>query len=99
MRRNRDAARHHADACRVDEQFVGRATLDHLGVAGDDVHTRFSRNALHAGHHAPQGFQRKTFLKHHAARQIQRFGTADGQVVHRARNCQRADVTTGEEQR
>ena len=37
---------HHADARRVDEHAVAFAAIDHLGVAGDELHARrFGRTA------------------------------------------------------
>src|SRR5664279_1895935 len=47
LARNFNAGRHHADAGGVDEEAVGLAALDHLGVAGDDRDAGGARGCAH----------------------------------------------------
>ena len=51
--------RHDADAGGGDEHAVGLAALDHLGVAGDDLHARLARRRAHALRDALQIGERK----------------------------------------
>ena len=98
-RRQRDAHRYHADAGGVDEDLVGGAATDHLGVAGDDPHAGLGRDPVHAGHDAAQRLDRKSFFEDDRARQVQGPRASHGQVVDGAAHGQRTDVAAGEEQR
>ncbi len=82
-----------------DEDLVALATIDHLGIAGDDRYAGFGAGFAHGGHDPPQVGHRQTFLQNKCGRKIERRGAADGQIVDRAMHGQSADVAAGEKRR
>ena len=97
--RQDDARRRHADAGGRDEDAVGLAALDHLGVAGDDRHAGCPRRRAHAVGDALEIGERKALLDDEARREIERLGARHRDVVDGAVDGERADVASGEKQR
>ena len=88
-----------ADCRGVDVAAVGLALLDHLGVAGDDLHPGRGGRVPHGLGDPAQVGDREALLEDEPGRQVQRRGAGHGQVVDRAVDGQVADVAAGEEQR
>ena len=57
-------------ASRVDEEPIGLAALDHLGVPGDDGDARFSGSCRHRRYDAAQVGDGEAFLQDKAGREI-----------------------------
>ena len=91
--------RHLADAGGRDVHPVGRAPVDHLGVAGDDLDARRPGRRRHVGDNGPQFRHRQTLLEHERGRQPPRLGTHHGEVVDGAVHGQVTDRTSREAQR
>ena len=97
--RDLDPGRHDTDAGGVDEQAVGLAALDHLGVAGDDGDAGGARGFAHRAGNAIEIGERKALLDDEAGGEIERTRAAHGDVVDGAVDGERADVAAGKEQR
>ena len=89
----------HPHPGRIDVAAVRLAPLDHLGVAGDDLHPGRRRGGGHGRHDRGQVGDGEAFLQHEAGRQVQRGGAGHRQVVDGPVHGQVADVAAGEEQR
>ena len=92
-----EPARHGADARGVDEELVGAAAPDHLGVAGDDGDAGARRRRARRLDDAAQIGERQALLEDEGERQRQRPRAADGEIVDRAVDRQLADVAAGKE--
>src|SRR5581483_5150355 len=80
-----------ADTGGGDVEPVGRAPVDHLGVAGDDRDARATGRVGHVGHDSLQLGDLEALLEHERGGQPRRPGAQHGQVVHRAVHRQVAD--------
>ena len=89
----------HADAGGVDEAAVAVALLDHLGVAGDDVHARLGGRLTHGDEDPLEVRDREALFEDEADAQVERLGAAGRDVVDGAADGQPADVAAGEEER
>ncbi len=77
---------------------VGRAPVDHLGVAGHDRHAGRRGRLGHVGHDLAQLVDGEPLLEHEGGRQRQRSGPHHGQVVDGAVHGQVAHRAAGEAQ-
>ena len=94
-----NAFRHDAYAGGIDEQPIGASFLDHLGIAGDDLHVGGGCRLAQGIDHAAQRVHRQSFLDDESGTEIERLCAAHGKVVHRPVYGQRADIAAGKEQR
>lgn len=86
-----------ADARRIDEDSVRGAAGQHLDVPGDDRNTG-QRGRLGAGlADFLQCIRAETLFQNETRAETKRFSPADRQIVRRAVNGERADVSSGEE--
>ena len=88
-----------ADAGGVDEKLIALAALDHLGVAGYDLHTRFLRSEADRHQYLPEIGHSQAFLQNETQGQVLRYGPAHSQVIDGAVNGQFADVAAGKKDR
>ena len=86
-----------ADAGGGDEDAVGAAALDHLGVAGDQRHARGAGGGGHGVRDAVQVVQRQALLEDERTREEAGPRAHDREVVDRAGDRQGADVAAREE--
>ena len=93
------ARRYPPRAAGIDEQAIGRAPRHHLGVAGDNQHSRLPAGRSHGATEALQLCQRQAFLDDEPAAQVVGPGTTDRQIVEGTAHRQPADVAAGEFQR
>ena len=98
-RTERRARRDDADTGGRDEQTVGRAAADDLGVAGDDLDARGPRRLGHVGHDRAQLVDREALFDDERGRQPRRLGALHREVVHRAVDGEMADRAAREAQR
>jgi hypothetical protein len=89
----------HPDPGRVHEAPVRLASLDDLGVAGDDLHPRVLRGLGHRGDDAAEVGDREALLQDESCREVQRSGSGHGQVVDGPVHGEVTDVASGEEER
>ena len=89
----------HAHAGGVDVAAVGEALLDHLGVAGDDLHTGRPGRRRHRGGDRLEVGDGKALLEDEGGGQVQGAGAPDGEVVDRAVHREVPDVAPREEER
>ncbi len=94
-----DPIRNNTKPGRGDKDAIALALFHHLGVAGDNGHACLIRRPRHRHDDALQIGEWKAFLKNKPGGQIERPRPGHGDVVHRAMNRQRADVTARKEQR
>ena len=90
---------HNADSTRVDVHAIAMALVDNLRVARYELHTCLDGHIGHALANTLEIGDGIAFFKNETAAQIERFGTARGDVVHRSANRKMPDVATGEEMR
>jgi hypothetical protein len=93
-----DAVGQDADAGGGDEHAVALALLDHLGVAGHQLHAGFVRGPGHGFDDAGQVGQREALLQDEAGGEVEGGGPHHRHVVDGAVHRQAADVAAGEEQ-
>jgi len=86
----------HTDAGGVDEDAVGFAFVDNLGVAGDQRDSGARGRLAHGFDDQAQGLDGQPFLENEAGAEIERTCAAHGQVVDGAVDGQIADVAAGE---
>ena len=99
-RRGREARiLQHAHAGGVEIKPVAPAALDHLGVAGDDLHPRGPGGFAQGLNHARERLEGQTLLDDERAAEVFRLSAAHGQVVDRAADGELADVATREKER
>ncbi len=98
-RRDRGGRRDAADPRGVDEQAVGLAPIDDLGVAGDQADAGGVGATAHRLDHPAQGRDRQAFFEDEADAQAFGARAAHGEVVDGAVDGERADVAAGKEQR
>jgi hypothetical protein len=89
------AGRDHPDPRGGDEDPVGAAAADHLGVAGDDTHTGPVGLGAHGGGDPGQQRNLAAFLDDEGRGQPERHRAADREVVDSAADRQLADVAAG----
>ena len=99
MRAEIDAFSDDANSGRREEQLVASASVDDLGVAGDDLDARLGRCSRHRAGDLPHEVDGHAFFHDRRAGKIERPRPADRQIVDRAADGELADVAAGEDQR
>ena len=94
-----DPFRHDADPGGVNENFIGLAAIDHLGVTGHQLHAGFVGCRAHRLHNPPEILHRDSFFKNETDRKIKRARPAHREVVNRAVNGQFSDIAAREKDR
>ncbi len=92
-----DALWDNPDTRGVNKNLIGLAAVDHLGVAGDELHAGFVGRGAHRLHDSPKIFHRKSLLEDEADGEIERLGAAHGKVVDRAVHCHSTDIAARKE--
>ena len=99
MRAEIDAFSDDANSGRREEQLVASASVDDLGVAGDDLDARLGRSSRHRAGDLPHEVDGHAFFHDRRTGKIERPRPADRQIVDRAAHGELADVAAGEDQR
>ena len=81
--------------CGVDENFVGLAAINDLGIARHELHAGVVGGGAHRLHDAPEILHRHSFLQDESDREIKRARAAHREVVNRSVDREFADVTAG----
>ena len=85
-----------AYASRVNKQLVARAALHHFGITRYDLDPGLFGRIRHAANESTQRRKLESFLDDHGAGQVERFGTADREVVDGSTDRKRTDIATWE---
>ena len=89
----------HAQPGRADVQTVALATIDDLGVAGEEADVLALGALAHRGRDAVERLEFQSLFEDEPGAQELRAGSTHRQVVDRAVDRQRTDIAAGEEQR
>jgi hypothetical protein len=93
------AVRHHSHAARRDETPVGLASINHLGVTGNQEDSCPLGGHAHRFHDAAELRERKPLLENESRAQIQGPGSRHGEVVDRSIDREHPNVPAREEER
>ncbi len=95
--RDADTFGHQAQSRGVHKEEVPAALFHHLGVARDQGHALFATGDGHGLGDALQISDRQTLFENETGAEIEGLRSTHGQIVDRAVNGQRTDITTREE--
>src|SRR5512133_1306163 len=86
------------DACRVDEDAVPLAPVDHLRIPGDELDTGGIGALPHGPNDPPEHLHRQALLEDEARAQEEGSCATRGEVVHGSGDGELADVSAREEE-
>ena len=98
VRRKFHARSNNSDSRRIDKQSVGAAFLHDLRVSGNHGYPGAFGGSLQRLRQPAKGFERQSFFDDERGAQKERLGSSHGEIVDRAVNRERSDVTARKKQ-
>ncbi len=98
IRRKRDTIRNDTDPGGRQKDFVARSFVHDFRIAGDDTNAGVSRRLCHRASDPAQEIDFHAFFNDRCARNVERLGASDREIIDRAANGELTDITARKEQ-